>query len=80
MAEWTLDRICRLTTNPTMLNALHACRPDHPWNKAAEFPWRNAWFLALQQPSYVISNAATDWLAKQATVERKLAETEAVGG
>jgi hypothetical protein len=74
MTEWTLDRICRLTTNPTMLNALHACRPDHPWNKATELPWQNAWFLAMQQPSYVIPNDATGWLAEQATIERDLWE------
>ena len=43
MSEWTLDRICRMTTNPALLNALHACRPDHPGNKTAERPWRNAW-------------------------------------
>jgi len=69
MSDWTLDRICELTTNPTLLNALHACRPDHPWNKAAELPWRNAWFLAMQQRITIIPEEATAWLAKQATVE-----------
>ena len=70
MSEWTLDRICRMTTNPALLNALHACRPDHPWNKTAERPWRNAWFLACQQPSYIIPNAAKGWLSVQAERER----------
>jgi hypothetical protein len=69
MTDWTLDKICSLTTKPEVLNALHACRPGHPWNKTAKNPWRNAWFIASQQPSYVISCDATAWLEKQAKEE-----------
>jgi hypothetical protein len=67
MTAWTLDRICSLTNNPQMLNALHACRPNHPLNN--RYQWRDAWFLACQRPSYEISNDATGWLAKQAAKE-----------
>ena len=62
-----LDRICSQTTNPQMLNALHACRPNHPLNN--KFQWRNAHALAAQRPSYEISCADTDWLAKEAAKE-----------
>lgn len=68
----TIDQICSMTTNPTVLNALHACRPNHPLNKITERPWRNAWFLAAQQPSYVINSDALDWLYKQAKQEGPL--------
>lgn len=43
-----IDRLCAATTNPTILNALHACRPGHPWNGAAERPFINAHFLVAQ--------------------------------
>ena len=63
----TLAEICSGTTNPEMLNALHACRPAHPLNN--KFQWRNAWALACQRPSYEISNAMTGWLAEHAEKE-----------
>lgn len=62
----TIDQICQMTTKPSVLNALHACRPDHPWNKITKTPWLNAYAVASQQPAYHISGAATDWLLAQA--------------
>ncbi len=62
-----IETICRMTTRPEVLNALHACRHNHPLNNP--FQWRNAYALASQQPSYVIDCAATCWLEKQAKQE-----------
>jgi hypothetical protein len=69
MSAWTIDKVCRLTTKPSLLNALHACRPDHPWNRIAVRPWLNAYILAAQQPSYVIPSDALAWLGDKATKE-----------
>jgi hypothetical protein len=63
----TLDQICNMTKSPTMLNALHACRPGHPLNN--KFQWRDAWALAAQRPAYELDCAVTAWLAKQARHE-----------
>lgn len=66
----TIDDICRETTNPTLLNALHACRPGHPWNKTAVRPWHNALFLARGQTfAKRLSNEAIDFLERQAKAE-----------
>ena len=62
-----IDQICGQTTNPQMLNALHACRPNHPLNHP--YQWRNAHALAAQRPSYEISSASFEWLAKKASEE-----------
>lgn len=56
----TIDQICQMTTNPELLNALHACRPGHPLKNA--YSWYNAYFLAAQRPSYEINSAAVNWL------------------
>ncbi len=74
MKTWNIDAVCEQTKNPTLLNALHACRPDHPWNKTAVRPWYNAYFLARQQPSYRFPAAALDWLQMQAERESRVAQ------
>lgn len=58
-----IDTICKMTTNPEMLNALHACRKGHPLNHPNAF--RDAVFLAKQRPSYEISYEAIGWLTLQ---------------
>lgn len=65
MTEWNIDRICELTKTPAVLNALHACRPGHPWNKTAKDPWHAAYFAAAKQSSNAIPSDALDWLWKQ---------------
>ena len=40
-----LDDLCQKTTNPTVLNALHACRDGHPLGKNNPYKWGNAFFL-----------------------------------
>lgn len=67
MIEWNIDRICELTTSPTMLNALHACRPGHPLGKDMFYPWRNAWVLASQHRE--IPMTALLWLGVAAQDE-----------
>lgn len=66
MTTFSIDQICEMTTSAELLNALHACRPGHPWNVSGVNHFRNAWFMAAQRPSYEISSAATDWLKRQA--------------
>jgi hypothetical protein len=56
----TIDQICQMTTNPELLNALHACRPNHPLKNAHS--WYNAYSLAAQRPSYEINLEAVNWL------------------
>lgn len=63
-----INTICLMITNPQLLNALHACREGHPWNKTTQRPWTNAWALACQRKSYEINGAARDWLKHQATL------------
>jgi hypothetical protein len=67
----TIDTICQMTTNPTLLNALHACRPDHPWNKTTKEPFANALFVAKQVAfKDRLSGEAEEWLRVQASFER----------
>lgn len=42
-----LDYLASHTTSTETLNALHACRPGHPWNKGNTHCWRNAYALVL---------------------------------
>ena len=66
-----LDTLRRMTENPEMLNALHACREGHPLNRATPHPWANAYALACQRP-LDFSGAAIDWLRWQAATEAAL--------
>lgn len=60
-----LNSICEMTKNPTVLNALHACRDGHPLNNANSF--KHAWFLASQHRD--IPSNAVEWLRKQAKID-----------
>lgn len=62
----SLDTICAKTTNPSFLNALHACRPLHPLSQYTPRPWTVAAFIARQQPSWTISGTDIEWLETQA--------------
>lgn len=58
----TINQICEMTRNVTMLNALHACRGNHPLhNKDC---WKNAWVLACQR--HEITLAAVEFLRAKA--------------
>ncbi len=66
MMERMIDSICQETKNPTLLNALHACRPGHPLGKGQTAPFYNAYFLAMQQDYFhSLPHWAEDWLLKQ---------------
>ena len=68
-----LNAICLKTTNPTMLNTLHACRDSHPLGQDNKWKWRNAWFLAMQQKASTFSHDDLVWLNKQAQTEPPVA-------
>ena len=70
-----IDRICKSLgprQSAAILNALHACRPDHPWNKTAVRPYENA-LLVLEGVFHNVSINDIDWL-------RQMARTEAANG
>lgn len=58
----TINQICEMTRNATMLNALHACRENHSLNN--KDCWKNAWALACQRPE--ITLAAVEFLRTKA--------------
>lgn len=64
-----LNRIAGKITKPDVLNAIHACRPDHPLGRGNDFKWRNAHALVSQQNFAGISPDDLDWLRKQAAAE-----------
>lgn len=66
-----IDRICKSTTRPDTLNALHACRPGHPWNKDNLYCWRNASSLVAQDRNCIFGIGARDrdWLERQSRKE-----------
>ncbi len=65
-----LNRLCRQPVSVSCLNALHACRPGHPWNATAVQPFNNAWALVAQDRSWIDDSAAYEWLREQASKER----------
>jgi hypothetical protein len=64
-----IDTICKMTTRPQTLNALHACRDGHPLGKNNNWKWRNAAAMVFLNPD--ISMSARDWVEKQASAERE---------
>lgn len=66
-----LDEICGETRKASTLNALHACRPGHPWNKDAKVPFYNAWVMCIQNRD--ISGKSLAWLRKQAETRGEIA-------
>ena len=62
-----IDAICKMTTRPQTLNALHACRDGHPLGRGNNYKWRNAHAMACQNRD--INSAAIDWLEKKAVNE-----------
>lgn len=63
-SDWTLDKICALVTGAEALNALHACRPNHPLGRGQRAPYRNAAFTIAGRLG--IPPSAVEWLNKQA--------------
>lgn len=67
-----LDEICRETRRASTLNALHACRPGHPFNRDAKVPFYNAWFSALHDRNIACRHIG--WLHKQAEYRGEIAK------
>lgn len=65
-----LDEICSGgITRAEVLNALHACRTDHPLGKNNSYKWRNAYALAAQCSSFEVKAQDLDWLREHAQSE-----------
>ncbi len=64
-----LDEICSEARTCEMKNALHACRPGHPLNKNAAWPFKNALFVAATNRG--ISAWSLTWLKEMAAKENK---------
>lgn len=68
-----LDKICSNVTRPNTLNALHTCRPGHPWNKDNKTCWRNAAVMTAQLSWPEISSEDQRWLNDMAKSEQSAA-------
>lgn len=60
-----LDRIAANIKSAECLNAIHACRKDHPLGRDNPYKWRNAYGMVAgrpheEQPSY----QDREWLAR----------------
>jgi hypothetical protein len=65
-----LDGICEQIARAEVLNALHACRPGHPWNLTAEYPWRNAYAMVRALPFAArVRREDEDWLRQRMEIE-----------
>ncbi len=63
-----LNALCANTTRANVLNALHACRPNHPLGRGNAYKWRNAYSL-VQQKQVDFLTADIDWLHDKALDE-----------
>lgn len=66
----TLDQICQMTLKPSTLNALHACRGDHPLGINNPVKWVNA--LAMATQDRAVNSSAVRWLQKKAAEEANM--------
>ena len=70
--EQKIDDLCSRTLNPAVLNALHACRPEHPLGRDNKWKWRNAYSLVAQH-TITFLHVDTDWLKQKALQETSAA-------
>ena len=64
---YTIDDLCRMTTRPSTLNALHACRPGHPLGGFTRTPWNDALWAVSQNPDF--AGASVEWVRRRAATE-----------
>lgn len=64
-----LDTLCQHTTKPHVLNALHACRTNHPLGRGNDYKWRNAYALVRQNTTDFL-HADLRQLAQRANTEQ----------
>ena len=67
--EIKIDLLCHCTMNPTTLNALHACRQNHPLGIGNNYKWRNAFSLVMQSNDF--NGVDTSWLEHKANAENE---------
>jgi hypothetical protein len=58
-----INELCSMTKNPTTLNALHACRTNHPLGRNNLYKWRNAWAYVAQN-ARDFASVETKWLRR----------------
>lgn len=63
-----LTELCAEIRSATVLNALHACRSNHPLGRNNPFKWRNASALIAQQ--HFVRHDLREWLTRQADAEK----------
>lgn len=65
------ETIYRNGGSSELQNAVHACRPGHPWNRPGNGPLANLKFMLAGRGLIDVNQMA--WLARAATIEtRKL--------
>ena len=68
--NFQIDHLTGTITRTETLNALHACRPDHPLGRDNPFKWRNADALVQQLDWDQLPPVRhRDWLKSQAEAE-----------
>jgi hypothetical protein len=61
-----LDGIALAMTRADAINAIHACRPNHPLGRNNPYKWRNAAMAVFRSD---VSSKDRDWLKKMADAE-----------
>lgn len=65
-----LDMIASKIKRAETLNAIHACRPDHPMGRGNSYKWRNAYAMVVQLPSFQTpAHRLVEWLREKAEQE-----------
>lgn len=64
-----INDLCQRTTKINVLNALHACRDNHPLGRDNNWKWRNAMALVFQGGTD-FSGADLSWLEGKAREEQ----------
>lgn len=65
--NFRLDGIAVDMTRAEAINAVHACRPNHPLGRNNPYKWRNAAASVFRSD---VSGKDRDWLNKMADQER----------
>ena len=66
-----INWLCKFTLRANTLNALHACRPDHPLGRGNAHKWRNAMALVTQRGiDFIGAEHSIRWLEGRAREEQ----------
>jgi hypothetical protein len=69
--ETYLNALCARTNNPSVLNALHACRSGHPLGRHNPYKWRTAYGMIQQHTVTFLMVEEVEFLGLMAAVEAK---------